>query len=79
MDRPAQFSPVTIEIMKAPAKKSRPAPVITDLSSPAALAEFRKAADAYTKKATRSKASALKALIDSGIYDKSGRLSRHFR
>ncbi len=65
--------------MKGPAKKKPVKRVITDLSSREALAEFLKAADEYDAKATRSKESALKALIDSGIYTKSGKLSKHFR
>ena len=40
---------------------------------------FRKAAAKYTVKATRTRDSARKKLIDLGIYTKSGRLSKHYR
>lgn len=40
---------------------------------------FRKAAEAFTKRATRSKATAIQTLIDEGIYTKSGKLSKNYR
>jgi hypothetical protein len=40
---------------------------------------FRRAAAAYTAAATVSKETALKALVDSGIYTKSGQLAKPYR
>lgn len=40
---------------------------------------FRLAAAAYTAAATVSKEAALKALVDSGIYTKSGQLAKPYR
>ena len=51
----------------------------TDLSSAEAVERFRKAAARFTKKATRSKASAIKVLVESGIYTKSGKLTKNYR
>jgi hypothetical protein len=55
----------------------RPGP--TDLNSLEAVEHFRKAAAEFMKKAGRSKESALKALVESGIYTKSGRLTKNYR
>ena len=51
----------------------------TDLSSAEAVERFREAAARFTKKATRSKASAIKVLVESGIYTKSGKLTKNYR
>ena len=59
--------------------KRAAAPSPTDLTSREAVEYFRKAAAAFTKKATRSKESAMKALVESGIYLKSGKLSKNYR
>jgi hypothetical protein len=49
-----------------------------DLNSPKSLAEFRKAAKAYTERAVQSQATARQVLIDEGIYTKSGKLSKRY-
>jgi hypothetical protein len=54
-------------------------PAPTDLTSREAVEHFRKAAAAFMKKAMRSKESALKALVESGICTKSGKLTKHYR
>jgi hypothetical protein len=51
----------------------------TDLSSPEAVERFREAAAEFTKEATRSKESARKALVEAGIYTKSGKLTKNYR
>jgi hypothetical protein len=58
-------------------RAATPAP--TDLSSREAVESFRKAAAEFLKKATRSKQSAMKALVESGIYTKSGKLTKNYR
>jgi hypothetical protein len=58
-------------------RAATPAP--TDLSSREAVEHFRKAAAEFMKKATRSRKSAMKALVESGIYTKSGKLSKNYR
>mgnify|MGYP003411710636 CR=1 FL=1 len=50
-----------------------------NLTSREALESFRKAAEAFTKKATRSKAQARKTLIDEGILTKTSKLSKNYR
>lgn len=51
----------------------------TDLNSPEAVEHFRKAVAEFTKKAMRSKQAAMKVLVESGIYTKSGKLSKNYR
>jgi hypothetical protein len=61
-------------------KNQRPATKIPDdLSSREAVERFREAAAEFTKKGTRSKESAMKVLIESGIYTESGKLSKNYR
>lgn len=43
------------------------------------LKDFKEAAAAYTEKACKTKNSARKALVDSGIYDEEGNLTEHYR
>jgi hypothetical protein len=50
-----------------------------DLNTPEALEIFRRAAAAFNKRATRSRAAALKILVEEGIYTKSGKLTKHYR
>ncbi|HUY28703.1 MAG TPA: hypothetical protein VMV27_14935 [Candidatus Binataceae bacterium] len=50
-----------------------------DLSSREAVERFREAAAEFTKEGTRSKESAMKVLVDSGIYTKSGKLTKNYR
>ncbi|MGB0060032.1 hypothetical protein [Candidatus Binatus sp.] len=58
-------------------RAARPAPA--DLNSREAVEHFRKGAEEFMKKATRSKESAMKALVESGIYTKTGKLSKNYR
>jgi hypothetical protein len=61
-------------------KSKRPATKIpTDLSSRDAVKRFREAAAEFTKEGTRSKESAMKVLVESGIYTESGKLSKNYR
>jgi hypothetical protein len=61
-------------------KAKRPvAKVPADLTSREAVEHFRKSAEEFTKKATRSKESAMKVLVESGIYNESGELSKNYR
>jgi hypothetical protein len=50
-----------------------------DLSTREAAKRFREAAADFTSEAVRSKESALKALVESGIYTKSGHLAKNYR
>ncbi|MGA6974117.1 MAG: hypothetical protein WBY93_20995, partial [Candidatus Binatus sp.] len=50
-----------------------------DLSSREAVKRFREAAAEFTKEGTRSKESAMKVLVESGIYTESGKLSKNYR
>jgi hypothetical protein len=59
-------------------KRRTVAPVSIDFNSPEALERFREAAKAFTKRATRTRASARKVLIDEGIYTRSGKLTKHY-
>jgi hypothetical protein len=49
-----------------------------DLNSPEGVERFRKAAQVFTSRATRSQASARKVLIDEGIYTKAGKLTKRY-
>jgi hypothetical protein len=61
-------------------KDKRPAAKApADLSSREAVERFREAAAQFTKQATRSKESAMKTLVDSGIYMESGKLTKNYR
>ena len=53
--------------------------VPADLNSREAVEHFRKAAEEFTRKGTRSKESAMKVLVGSGIYNESGELSKNYR
>jgi hypothetical protein len=62
------------------AKKIKPAAKIpADLSSPEAVKRFRDAAAEFTKEGTRSKESAMRVLVESGIYTESGELTKNYR
>ena len=58
--------------------KSKPAPVVFDLTSPEFVKQFKKAAKAFTRRATRSKEAALKVLVDEGICTPTGRLTKNY-
>jgi hypothetical protein len=49
-----------------------------ELNSREAVERFRKAAEAFTTRATKSKAAARKVLVDEGIYTKSGKLTKRY-
>jgi hypothetical protein len=49
-----------------------------DLNSPQAVEQFRKAAAAFTARATKSQPTARQTLIDEGIYTKSGKLTKRY-
>ena len=51
----------------------------TDLTTPEAVEQFREAAEEFTKRGTRSKAAAMKVLIEAGIYTEAGKLSKNYR
>jgi hypothetical protein len=50
-----------------------------DLASVEAIRRFRRAAADFTREATRSKESAMKVLVEAGIYTKSGKLAKNYR
>jgi hypothetical protein len=52
---------------------------ISDLNTPQAVEWFRKAAKAFTRRATATRETARQVLIDEGIYTKSGKLSKNYR
>jgi len=52
---------------------------ITNLNTAEAVEHFRKVVDEWAKEVMRTKASARKALIESGIWDKSGKLTKSYR
>jgi hypothetical protein len=58
-------------------KRKYAAPV--DLSTPAGVEWFRKAADRFNKKVNRTPETALAQLVKEGILTKSGRLSKNYR
>jgi hypothetical protein len=49
-----------------------------DLNSVEAVRRFQKAAEDFTREATRSKEAALKVLVEAGIYTKSGKLTKNY-
>jgi hypothetical protein len=59
-------------------KVSRPRPLL-DPRSPTFSRDFRKAARAFTKRATASPEAALAVLVKEGILTKSGKLSKNYR
>ena len=60
-------------------KRKNGAGFILDIGSLEALEQFRKAADAFDARYTKSPEAARQILIAEGIYTKSGRLSKHYR
>lgn len=68
-------------LAKAPAKR-RKADVFfvgkLDMDAPATLEKFKNVSKAYTLKAVKSKASALKALRKEGFLTKSGKLAKTY-
>jgi hypothetical protein len=60
-------------------KKPVAAPKFTDLNTAEAVEHFRKVVAEFGKKHTRSRAAARKVLIETGIWDKSGRLTKTYR
>src|SRR5208282_4144345 len=60
-------------------EKKRTTKIPVDLSSHEAVKRFREAAAEFTKEGTRSRESAMKVLVESGIYTESGKLSKNYR
>jgi hypothetical protein len=50
-----------------------------DPRSPSFTREFKRAAKAFTKKATQSPEHALAVLVEAGIYTPTGRLTKNYR
>jgi hypothetical protein len=57
-------------------KKSQ---TFTSVMTKADVEQFRRAADAYGKRHTRSRKAALKELVQLGIYTRAGRLTKNYR
>jgi|GEM_PF-3487837 len=60
-------------------EKKRTTKIPADLSSREAVKRFRESAAEFTKEGTRSKESAMKVLVESGIYTESGKLSKNYQ
>ncbi len=61
-------------------KKNKPsARIPADLTSREAVERFREATVEFTRKATRSRESAMQVLVEAGIYTKSGKLAENYR
>jgi hypothetical protein len=67
------------EIVKADLNRKNGAGAALDIGSREALARFREAAKAFTKRATKSREIAMQVLISEGIYTKSGKLAKNYR
>jgi hypothetical protein len=65
--------------MKAGLSRENGTAGAVDIGSREALDRFRKAAKAFTSRATRSRETARQVLISEGIYTKSGRLAKNYR
>jgi hypothetical protein len=52
---------------------------VVDIGSREALDRFRKAAKAFTTRATQSRETARQVLVSEGIYTKSGKLAKNYR
>jgi hypothetical protein len=50
-----------------------------DPRSPTFTRDFKRAAKAFTKKATQSPETALAVLVEMGIYTRNGRLTKNYR
>jgi hypothetical protein len=50
-----------------------------DLRSPSFTRDFKRAAKAFTRKATQSPEHALAVLVEMGIYTPTGRLTKNYR
>jgi len=59
-------------------KAGRPRPLL-DPRSPTFTRDFKRAAKAFTRKATQSPETALAVLVEAGIYTRSGRLTKNYR
>jgi hypothetical protein len=66
--------------IKASPRKPKPSVYVGkfDMSSPATLDQFRAASAAYTSKAVKSKASAVKTLQQEGILTRSGKFTKTY-
>ena len=66
--------PATIRMVKP---RTRPTSEL-NFNSRETLERFRKAAEAFNDRATKSKAAARKVLVDEGIYTKAGKLTKQY-
>ena len=66
--------PATLRIVKP---RTRPTSEL-DFNSRETIARFRKAAEAFNHRATKSKAAARKVLVEEGIYTKNGKLTKQY-
>jgi hypothetical protein len=65
----------TIGLVRAKATRSV---AVADLTTPQAVERFRKAAKDFTARVTKSRNRAHQALVDEGIYTKSGKLTKRY-
>ena len=65
-----------LSFLKSKAPRSS---VLLDLNTPEAVERFRKAAKAFTARATKSQEIARQVLVKEGIYTKAGKLTKHYR
>jgi len=65
--------------MKADLNGKNGTQAAVDIGSREALDRFRKAAKAFTTRATQSRETARQVLISEGIYTKSGKLAKNYR
>ncbi|MGA3028696.1 MAG: hypothetical protein ABSF98_28460 [Bryobacteraceae bacterium] len=65
--------------MKADLNTKNGAGTAVDIGSREALDRFRKAAKAFTTRATQSRETARQVLVSEGIYTRSGKLARNYR
>jgi hypothetical protein len=68
-----------LRIVKADLNRKNGAGAVVDIGSREALDRFRKAARAFTTRATQSRETARQVLISEGIYTKSGKLAKNYR
>ena len=66
-------------VVKADLNGKNRAGAVADIGSREALDRFRKAAEAFTARATQSRETARQLLISEGIYTKSGKLAGNYR
>jgi len=75
----SELKPLYTGVVKADLRVKNGAGVVIDFESREGLARFRKAAKAFTKRATQSRETAMQVLVSEGIYTKSGKLAKNYR